>query len=80
MIDDISDLARFDQGLQANVSNDLILLKELGTSILEAAQLPPQIQVALELEGGGPSFTHSDHRFFKKILCNIRGQTHQTTR
>ena len=71
MIDDISDLARFDQGLQANVSNDLILLKELGTSVLEAAQLPPQIQVALELEGGGPSFIHSDRRFLKKILCNL---------
>jgi PAS domain S-box-containing protein len=71
MIDDISDLARFDQGQQAKVSNDLILLKELGTSVFEAVQIPSKIQVALELEGGGPSFIHSDSRFLKKVLSTL---------
>ncbi|KAI2506120.1 cheY-homologous receiver domain [Fragilaria crotonensis] len=71
MIDDISDLARFDQGQQAKVSNDLILLKELGTSVFEAVEIPPKIQVALEFEGGGPSFIHSDARFLKKVLSTL---------
>jgi PAS domain S-box-containing protein len=71
MIDDISSLARFDQGQQAKVSNDLIHLKELGTSVFEAVQIPSNIQVALDLEGSGPSFTHSDSRFLKKVLSTL---------
>ena len=71
MIDDIADLARFDQGQQAKVSNDLIQLKELGSNVLAAVELPSSVQAVLELDGGGPAFVHSDARFLTKILCNL---------
>jgi PAS domain S-box-containing protein len=72
MIDDISDLARLDQGQPLRLSNDLIQLKDLGTDVFAHADVPSSVEVALELSGGhGPPFIHSDHRYLKKVLCNI---------
>jgi PAS domain S-box-containing protein len=71
MIDDISILAKIDQGNQLQVSQDLIQLRDLGKSVFESVHMPTNIEVALELTQGGPSFIHSDIPYLKKVLCHL---------
>ena len=71
MIDDISDLARLDQGQQLKIGCELIQLKDLGKQVFANVDVPSGVEVALELTGGGPPFIHSDPRYLKKILCNL---------
>ena len=71
MIDDISDLARLDQGSELKISRDLIQLRDLGQDVFASIDVPSKVEVALELQGGGPQFIHSDARFLKKIICHL---------
>jgi len=74
MIDDISDLARLDQGGIFKLNKELVLLKGLGNQVLDI--VCPQgkmsdVEVAFELIGGGPGFLCTDAAVLKKVLRHL---------
>jgi PAS domain S-box-containing protein len=73
LIDDISDLARLDQGGSFKINNEIIVLKDFGKEVLSMLPIPvvTNVEIALELTGGGPTFLTCDSRILKKILRHL---------
>jgi PAS domain S-box-containing protein len=73
MIDDITDLARLDQGGVFNLNEEIIHLKDLGKQVLGMVSPPATsgVEVALELIGGGPAFLYTDANVLKKVLRHL---------
>lgn len=71
LIDDIADLARLDQGQELNLTSELVQLKDLSREALEALELPSQMELALDLKGGGPPYIHCDARSLKKVIGHL---------
>ena len=81
MIDDITDLARLDQGGVFNLNEEIIHLKDLGKQVLGMV-FPPatsSVEVALELIGGGPAFLYTDANVLKKVLRHLLENAVQVT-
>jgi PAS domain S-box-containing protein len=70
MIDDVTELARLDQGQELKIRHESIDLRELGQEIFADITVPDNVEAALELTGG-PSFIFSDKRNLKKVLRHL---------
>jgi len=81
MIDDITDLARLDQGGVFNLNEEIIHLKDLGKQVLGMVSPPAtsSVEVALELIGGGPAFLYTDANVLKKVLRHLLENAVQVT-
>lgn len=73
MIDDISDLARLDQGGTYKLKPRVIGLKDFGKKVLSVVSPSAlnKVELALELTGGGPTFLNSDEDVIAKVLRHL---------
>jgi PAS domain S-box-containing protein len=73
MIDDISDLARLDQGGAYKLKPGIIGLKDFGKRVLSVVSpsATNKVELALELTGGGPTFLNSDADVIEKVLRHL---------
>lgn len=73
MIDDISDLARLDQGGSYKLKPRVISLKDFGQKVLSLVSplATNKVELALELTGGGPTFLNSDADVIEKVLRHL---------
>jgi CheY-like chemotaxis protein len=84
MIKDITDLARFDQGMEYEVKLEQVELLAFGKSCLMALRhVPSAVHIVLELSGGGPATILSDssvlHRILRRLLENALASTEKGT-
>jgi PAS domain S-box-containing protein len=75
LIDDISDLAKFDQGVEYTASCEKVDLKQVALEVFQRSlsssvntDSKSKIKVILELQGGGPCIVMTDPKALKRVL------------
>lgn len=71
MIDDITDLARLDQGQELKIRHEPIDLKKFGRGVFAGITVPPNVEVSLEFTSGGPPRIFSDKINLKKVIRHL---------
>jgi CheY-like chemotaxis protein len=84
MIKDITDLARFDQGMEYEVKLEKVDLLAFGKACLMGLRhVPSSVHVNLEINDGGPATILSDssvlHRILRRLLENALASTENGT-
>jgi len=80
MIQDIMDLERLDQGHEYELKLGQVDLKSFGlTVVAKAPNAPNNVEVALELTGGGPAIIESDVIVLTRILSRLMENAVQAT-
>jgi PAS domain S-box-containing protein len=79
LIDDISDLARLDRGLDFEINKEWIALSNLGESAVASVQAKQDVKVNFHLSEGGPTHLHSDAKLLKKVLGHLLDNAVQVT-
>eukprot|EP00542_Grammatophora_oceanica_P010520 CAMPEP_0194034012 /NCGR_PEP_ID=MMETSP0009_2-20130614/6443_1 /TAXON_ID=210454 /ORGANISM="Grammatophora oceanica, Strain CCMP 410" /LENGTH=727 /DNA_ID=CAMNT_0038674747 /DNA_START=96 /DNA_END=2279 /DNA_ORIENTATION=+ len=68
LINDISDLARLDQGHELKLNREPVELKELGKTAFANIPIPSHIEASIELLGGGPRYLQTDGNLLHKVI------------
>jgi PAS domain S-box-containing protein len=75
LIDDISDLAKFDQGVEYTASCEKVDLKQVALEVFQRSlsssvntDSKSKLKVVLELQGGGPGVVMTDPKALKRVL------------
>jgi CheY-like chemotaxis protein len=71
LIDDISDLARLDRGVDFEIKKEWIALKHLGESAVASIQKSKGVKVNFHLPKGGTAYLHSDAKLLQKVLRHL---------
>jgi PAS domain S-box-containing protein len=71
LIDDISDLARLDRGLDFEINKEWISLSDFGASAVASVQAKNGVKVHLHLPKGEPAYLHSDAKLLQKVLRHL---------
>lgn len=83
LIDDISDLAKFDQGAEYQIKTDRVELKQLGLEVFQKcckrSQTKYKVAVRLELLGGGPAVVITDKKVLIRVLRALIDNALQAT-
>jgi len=81
MIQDIMDLERFDQGHEFELKLGQVDLKSFGlTVVAKTPNAPENVEVALDLTGGGPAIIESDAVVLTRILHRLMENAVQATK
>jgi PAS domain S-box-containing protein len=78
LIDDISDLARLDRGVDFEIRKEVITLGDLGKSAVESVEVKKDVTVSFAAKGG-PACLHSDAKVVKKVLRHLLDHSVQVT-
>jgi PAS domain S-box-containing protein len=79
LIDDISDLARLDRGVDFEINKEWISPSNLGESAVASVQAKKGVQVSLQLPKAGPSHLHLDAKIVQKVLRHLLNNAVQIT-
>jgi PAS domain S-box-containing protein len=79
LIDDISDLARLDRGLDFEINKEWITLSTFGESAVSPVQAKTDIKVNFHLSKGGPAHLYSDPKLLQKVLRHLLENAVQVT-
>jgi PAS domain S-box-containing protein len=71
LIDDITDLARLDRGVDFEINKERIALSNLGESAVTSVQAKKGVHVSLQLSQSGPAYIHSDATLLQKVLRHL---------
>jgi signal transduction histidine kinase/ActR/RegA family two-component response regulator len=79
LIDDISDMARLDRGLDFEINKEWITLSTLGESAVSSVQAKSDVKVNFHLPKGGPAYLYSDPKLLQKVLRHLLENAVQVT-
>jgi signal transduction histidine kinase/ActR/RegA family two-component response regulator len=79
LIDDISDLARLDRGLDFEINKEWIALSNLGESAVALVQAKKNVQINFHLSEGTPACLYSDAKLLQKVLRHLLDNAVQVT-
>jgi CheY-like chemotaxis protein len=79
LIDDISDLARLDRGLDFEINKEWIALSTLGESAVSSVRAKTDVTVNFDLTKGGPAYLYSDSKLLQKVLRHLLENAVQVT-
>jgi PAS domain S-box-containing protein len=79
LIDDISDLARLDRGVDFEINKEWIALGNLGESAVASVQAKKDVKVNFNLHKGGPAYIYSDAKLLQKVLRHLLENAVQVT-
>ena len=80
LIDDISDLARLDRGVDFEVNKEWISFSNLGESAVASVKSKKGVQVNFQLPKSGPSHLNSDATILQKVLRHLLDNAVQVTK
>jgi PAS domain S-box-containing protein len=80
LIDDISDLARLDRGVDFEINKERICLSNLGESAVASVPAKKGVRVSFQLPKSGPSHLHSDATILQKVLRHLLDNAVQVTK
>jgi CheY-like chemotaxis protein len=80
LIDDITDLARLDRGVDFEINKERIALSNLGESAVASVQAKKGVQVSFQLPQSGPAYIHSDAKLLQKVLRHLLDNAVQVTK
>jgi PAS domain S-box-containing protein len=79
LIDDISDLARLDRGVDFEINKEWITLSNLGESAIASVKAKKGVKVNFHLADSGPAYLNSDAMLLQKILRHLLDNAVQVT-
>jgi PAS domain S-box-containing protein len=79
LIDDISDLARLDRGVDFEINKEWIALSNLGESAVASVEAKKGVKINFHLADSGPAYLHSDVKLLQKVLRHLLDNAVQVT-
>jgi PAS domain S-box-containing protein len=79
LIDDISDLARLDRGVDFEINKEWISLSNLGESAVASAQAKKGVRISFQSPKVGPEYLHLDGKITQKVLRHLLNNAAQIT-